>query len=47
MHFVDHVTIFSCVEFVNVDVTLRSTGEQVSTIRESDFSATLNGNGLE
>lgn len=42
MCLVDHIlSVFSSVEFVDIDVTLRSTCEEMTTIRESNFSATL------
>ena len=47
MCFVDHVlSIISIIELVDIDVDLRGTGEEVTTVGESNFSATLNGDRL-
>lgn len=47
MRFVDHVlSILAGVELVDIDVALRSTGEEMTTVGESYFSATLDGDRL-
>ena len=47
MCFVDHIlSVLTCVEFVHINVTLRCASEQVTTVRESDFSASLDWNSV-
>jgi len=47
MCFVDHIlSILSSVELIDIDVALRSTSEEVTTVGESYFSATLDGDRL-
>jgi hypothetical protein len=47
MELVDHVSILTSVELVDIDVTLRGTGEEMTTVRESNLSASLNSNMME
>jgi len=47
MHFVNHVTILSSIELVDIDVALRSTRKQMSSVGESNLSASLDGDRLE
>lgn len=39
--------VFACIELIDVDMILRCTGKKMATMRESDFPATLDANGLE
>ena len=47
MHLVNHITILSSVEFVDIDIGLGCTSEEMATVREPDLSATLDSDGLE
>ena len=47
MELVNHVSILTSVELVDVDVTLRSTGEEMTSIGESYLSTSLNSNMME
>jgi len=47
MELVDHVSILTSVELVDVDVTLRSTGKEMTSIGESNLSASLNSYVME
>ena len=47
MRLVDHIgSVFTCVELVHIDVTLRSTSKKVSTVGESQLSASLDRNNV-
>ena len=47
MELVDHISVLSSVELVYIDVTLRSTSKEMTTIGESNLSATLDSNVME
>jgi hypothetical protein len=47
MELVDHVSVLTSVELVDVDIALRSTCEEMTTVRESNLSASLDSNVMK